>query len=327
MDLYDTIVHEMEKAPGVTLFIHKSPDGDALGSALALSMALESKGIDTLIYCWDEVPYFYRFLPRWERITKVRTQAEVFFHPISVGIDSSDLGRLPFLRGKPPGLVINIDHHSTNSRWGDLNLVEPQASATGEIIFRLLERWGAPITLDVATCLYTAIFTDTGGYRFANTTALSLLYGSRLVEMGVSPYHVATHVYESYSLGRMRLLGLALNTLTLGCKGKMAWVVVTQAMMEETGTGPEDTEEFVNYPKSIKGVEVALLFRETESGVKVSFRSKGRVDVAAIASSLGGGGHKAAAGCDLFCSTVEAVKQVVPLVEEALACSTSSTDS
>jgi phosphoesterase RecJ-like protein len=327
LDLYDTIIHELEKAPGVTLFIHKSPDGDALGSALALSMALESQAKDTLIYCWDEVPYFYRFLPRWERITKVRRQGDVSFYPVSVGIDASDLDRLPFLWERPPGLVINIDHHPTNARWGDLNLVEPQASATGEIIFRLLERWEVPITLDMATCLYTAIFTDTGGYRFANTTALSLLYGNCLVEMGVSPYHVATHVYESYSPGRMRLLGLALNTLTLVCEGRLAWVVVTRAMMGETGTGPEDTEEFVNFPKSIKGVEVALLFRETESGVKVSFRSKGRVDVAVVASSLGGGGHKAAAGCDLPCSTMEAVERVVPLVEEALACSTFSTDS
>ena len=327
MDLYDTIIHEIEKAPGVTLFIHKSPDGDALGSALALFMALESQGIDARIYCWDEVPYFYRFLPRWELVTQVKRQEDVFFYPISVGIDASDLGRLPFLQGRPPGLVINIDHHPTNTRWGDLNLVEPKASATGEIVFRLLERWGVPITRDMATCLYTAIFTDTGGYRFANTTALSLLYGSRLVEMGVSPYQVATHVYESYSPGRIRLLGLTLNTLTLACEGRLAWVVVTRAMLEETGTGPEDTEEFVNFPKSIKGVEVALLFRETEAGVKVSFRSKGRVNVAAIASSLGGGGHEAAAGCDLSCSVEEAVKQVVPLVEEALACSTFSTDS
>ncbi len=327
MDLYDTIIHELEKAPGVTLFIHKSPDGDALGSALALSMALESQAKDTFIYCWDEVPYFYRFLPQWERITKVRREGDVSFYPISVGIDSSDLGRLPFLWKRPPGLVINIDHHPTNARWGDLNLVEPQASATGEIIFRLLERWGLPLTLDMATCLYTAIFTDTGGYRFANTTALSLLYGSRLVKMGVSPYHVATHVYESYSPGRMHLLGLTLSTLVLSCEGRLAWVVVTRAMMGETDTGPEDTEEFVNFPKSIKGVEVALLFRETDSGVKVSLRSKGRVDVAVIASSLGGGGHKAAAGCDLSCSTVEAVERVVPLVEGALACSTCSTDS
>ncbi len=325
MDLYKTVIQELEKTPGVTIFIHKSPDGDALGSALALALALEKKGKEVAIYCWDHVPYFYRFLPRWQMVQRVRSQEEVVFHPLVVGLDSSDLGRLPFLQGKPPGRVVNIDHHPTNTLWGDVNLVEPQASATGEIVLRLLEEWGVEITQDMATCLYTAIFTDTGGFRFSNTTDASLLACYRLVKHGANPYQIATEVYESYSPGRMRLLGLALNTLSMAGEGKVAWMTVTREMMEETGTGPEDTEEFVNFPKSIRGVEVALLFRETERGVKVSFRSKGRVDVAAIASSLGGGGHKAAAGCDLDFTLEEAVEKVIPVVEEALVCCPSST--
>ncbi len=325
MDLYETIIREMELTPGTTILIHKSPDGDAVGSALALAMALDSKGKEVEIYCWDAVPYFYRFLPGWERVRRVRQEDEVVFYPLVVGLDSSDLGRLPFLEGKPPGRVVNIDHHPTNTRWGDLNLVEPEAAATGEIIFCLLERWDLGITPEAATCLYTAIFTDTGGFRFSNTTESSLLCCYRLVTLGASPYEVAAHVYESYSAGRMRLLGLALNTLSMAADGGVAWMVVTKEMMEATGTGPEDTEEFVNFPKSIRGVEVALLFRETENGVKVSFRSKGRVNVAVVAATLGGGGHKAAAGCDMELSLAEAIKKVVPLVEEILACYTSST--
>ncbi len=327
MGHYDDVINAFEGAPGVTLFIHKSPDGDALGSALALYMALEAMEKEVNLYCWDDVPYFYRFLPKWEKVVRVRKQEDVLFHAVAVGVDSSDLGRLPFLEGRPPGLVVNIDHHTTNTHWGDINLVEPQASATGEIMLRLLEKWRVPLTVEMATCLYTAIFTDTGGYRFANTTALSLLYGSRLVEMGVSPYYVASNVYESYTVGRMRLLGLALNTLQMACDGKVAWLVVTQAMMRETGTGPEDTEEFVNFPKSIKGVEVAILFRETDTGVKVSFRSKGGVDVAGVASRLGGGGHRAAAGCDLSWTISEAVERVVSLLEETLTCLPFSTGS
>ena len=324
MDLYRAVIQELEGAPGATLLIHKSPDGDALGSALALAMALEFWGKEVGIFCWDEVPYFYRFLPRWEMIRRVRSADEVDFQPLVVGLDSSDLGRLPFLHGRPPGKVINIDHHPTNTRWGHLNLVEPHASATGEIVFRLLQVGGVEITPDMATCLYTAIFTDTGGFRFSNTTEASLLCCYKLVELGAVPYEIATHVYESYSPGRMRLLGLALNTLTMAGGDRVAWMVVTREMMESTGTGPEDTEEFVNFPKSIKGVEVALLFRETEGGVKVSFRSKGRVDVASLASALGGGGHRAAAGCDLSFSLEEAVERVIPLVEEALDCYPSS---
>jgi len=325
LDLYEVIIQELERTPGATIFIHKSPDGDALGSALTLAMALEARGKEAEIYCWDAVPYFYRFLPGWEKVKRVRQENKVFFYPLVVGLDSSDLGRLPFLEGRPPGKVVNIDHHPTNTRWGDLNLVEPGAAATGEIIFRLLEKWGLEITPEMATCLYTAIFTDTGGFRFSNTTEASLLYCCRLVKLGASPYEVATHVYESYSPGRMRLLGLALNTLSMAAEGGVAWIVVTREMMEATGTGPEDTEEFVNFPKSIRGVEVALLFRETESGVKVSFRSKGKVNVALIAASLGGGGHKAAAGCDMELPLEDAIKRVVPLVEETLACCTSST--
>ena len=325
MDLYQAVISELEKAPGVTILIHKSPDGDAIGSALALALVLEARGKETAIYCWDGVPYYYRFLPGWQRVRKVKEEGEVVFHPLVVGLDSSDLGRLPFLRDKPPGTVINIDHHPTNTRWGDLNLVEPQASATGEIVFGLLERWEVEITPHVAIALYTAIFTDTGGFRFSNTTDTSLLCCYKLVDLGAVPYEIATNVYESYSPGRMRLLGLALGTLSMAAGGGVAWVVVTREMMETTGTGPEDTEEFVNFPKSIRGVEVALLFRETEEGVKVSFRSKGRVDVAAIAASLGGGGHKAAAGCDLDLSLDAAVERVIPLVEEALSCCLSST--
>ena len=325
MDLYRVVVQELERAPGVTIFIHKSPDGDALGSALALAMVLEARDKEVVIYCWDDVPYFYRFLPQWQRVKRVRSQEEVVFHPLVVGLDSSDLGRLPFLESKPPGRVINIDHHPTNTRWGDVNLVEPQVSATGEVVLRLLEMWGVDITPDVATCLYTAIFTDTGGFRFSNTTETSLLACYNLVKRGARPYEIATEVYESYSPGRMRLLGLALNTLSMADDGRIAWILVTRDMMDSTGTGPEDTEEFVNFPKSIKGVEVALLFRETERGVKVSLRSKGRVDVAAIAFSLGGGGHKAAAGCDLALSMDEALEKVIPVVEEALVCCLSST--
>lgn len=325
MDLYRAVIEELERAPGVTILIHKSPDGDALGSALALALVLEAKDKDVEIYCWDEVPYFYRFLPQWRRVKRVRSQDGVVFYPLVVGMDSSDLGRLPFLEGKPPGKVINIDHHPTNTLWGDINLVEPGASATGEIVYELLRKWEAEITPQVATCLYTAIFTDTGGFRFSNTTGASLKICYQLVELGARPYEIATEVYESYSPGRMRLLGLALNTLSMAGDGRIAWIVVTREMMDSTGTGPEDTEEFVNFPKSIRGVEVALLFRETEGGVKVSLRSKGRVDVASIASSLGGGGHRAAAGCDLSLSLDEAVDKVISVVEETLVCCPSST--
>ncbi len=318
MDIYLSIARELEKVHGTTIAIHKNPDGDAIGSALALALVLYSMDQKVDIYCWDPVPQIYRFLPGWDRILVLKDIEEMALNPIFVGLDSSDLGRLPFLHGKPSVKSINIDHHPTNTHWGDINLVEPGASATGEIIFRLLQRWEVQISPEVATCLYAAIFTDTGGFSFNNTTAAALKCGWRLVEMGASPYFVSSHVYENYSLARMRLLACTLDTLEVGAGGRLAWVVVTKEMMENTGAASEDTEDFINFPKSIKGVEVALLFREKNEGVKVSFRSKGNVDVAKIALSFGGGGHRAASGCDLDMSLEEAQEQVISFVEKVL---------
>jgi phosphoesterase RecJ-like protein len=318
LDIYQSIIGEFERVHGVTIVIHKNPDGDAIGSALALALLLEGMDRRVDIYCWDTVPQIYRFLPGWEKIQMIKGEGEMVLNPVLVGLDSSDLGRLPFLHKKPPVKSINIDHHPTNTHWGDINLVEPEASATGEIIFHLLQRWRVQISPEVATCLYAAIFTDTGGFSFNNTTAASLKCGWQLVELGASPYFVSSHVYENYSLERIRLLACVLGTLNVGAGGRLAWVVVTKEMMERTGTDSEDTEDFINFPKSIKGVEVAVLFRERNEGVKVSFRSKGSVDVAQIALSFGGGGHKAASGCDLDVGLEEAQEQVISFVEKVL---------
>lgn len=327
MSAYTKMLDALGKYSTVGIAFHKSPDGDALGSSLALAWALEGQGKTVDLYSYDQVPQVYRFLPGWEKIRVVKKE-EIHHHPpLFFILDSSDLKRVPFFERLPQiEVVINIDHHETNEYFGDINLVEPSASSTGELIYRLLLRIGILLNPCISLCLYTAIFTDTGGFRYPNTTAEALKCGYHLIEAGADPYLVATEVYESFTPQRLRLLGKVLDTLKMGAEGTLAWAIVTRGMMEETNTGPEDTEEFVSNLCSIKGVEAALLFREKLSGgVKVSLRSRGRVNVAEVASRLGGGGHRNAAGCDLKGDLDAAISIIVPFMERELLCSISST--
>ncbi len=304
-----TIIAALQSCKTILISVHKSPDGDALGSQLALMLALEKMGKTVTVHNLDPVPEIYRFLPHQARITSGPAVAGRFDAMIVLDADPPRTGL--FSGEYPAATLINIDHHITNPVIWPLTWLAAAASATGEMIYKLVTQAGLPIDRDMALCLYTAIFTDTGSFRYSNTSPECMRISATLLEAGADSWLVTEHVYESYSFNRLKLLGVVLGDMERSPDNRIAWVVVTDELYQKTGTTSEDTDNFVNYVRSVSGVEVAILFRQTaQKQYKISLRSKGRVDISSLAQALGGGGHKNAAGSTLD-GTLEDVKRKV----------------
>lgn len=296
---------------------HKSPDGDTLGSQLGLMLALEAMGKTVTAHNLDPVPEIYRFLPHAGRIRVGKPVQGRYDAHIVVDADPPRTGL--FDKIYPADVLINIDHHITNPCEWPLTWLDQDASAAGEMIVKLIRELGVRIDRDMALCLYTAIVTDTGSFRYSNTSAESLRISASLIELGADPWIVSENVYESYAYRRLKLLGAVLSNMERGGDGRTAWVVVTDDLYQKTGTSAEDTDNFVNFVRSVKGVEVAVLFRQTGSEqYKISMRSKGRVDLSELATSFGGGGHRNAAG-GILEGTIENIKKrVISEVEKTI---------
>jgi phosphoesterase RecJ-like protein len=307
-------------AQRILFFMHISPDGDSIGSSLALVHALRKVGKEAFIVGVDPIPQIYRFLPDWDRwlLSWDRVEGE---WDLSCFLDCGAVDRagaaLPAVaKGK---LILNIDHHATNTLFGDENWMDFSAAAVGELAYRLLKEMGLPIGADEAVCLYTSIVADTGGFRYSSTTAATHRIAAELLEAGVKPYDVAAQIFENETPGRLALLGRALADLQVDPSGKIAWITLTQRIFKETGATEEEAEGLVNWARSLSGVEVGLLFKETAEGpIRVSFRSRFMVDVGALAKSFGGGGHARASGCTLYGSVEEAQRRVLDAVRAVL---------
>jgi phosphoesterase RecJ-like protein len=277
---------------------HERLDGDALGSELALCLMLKSLGKEVVVYNQDPTPGNYLFLPGSDRIVHELPPLGPF--EVAFVLDCGELnrvGRESARIGKIPDLV-NIDHHVSNGGFCDIRLIDPQASSTGELIFRLVRDMGLAVTGEMATCLYTAILTDTGGFRYGNTRRGALLTAADLVDGGADPQWISENVYESDPPARIRLLAATLPTLRVEEGGRVGSLTVTQKALADTGALPEHTEGFVDLPRSIRGVEISILYSELSDGrFKLSLRSKGKVNVERVARAFGGGGHINAAGC------------------------------
>jgi phosphoesterase RecJ-like protein len=291
------IAEEARRGQTFLISTHQNPEGDAIGSTLALALALESLGKTVRILTQDPVPEILAFLPGAEKITH-RAPPDGRFD-IAFSVDCGDRPRLgeEFNKVKGIGKIINIDHVS-NDFFGDLNLVDPGASSAAEIIYDLIRTLPAPFTKEVAENIYTGLLTDTGSFHYSNTSAKTLSVARACLLAGVDPWKVAQKVYDTQPLARLRLLSRVLETLELSEDGRVSSVAVTQQMLREAGATVDMTEDFINFPRSVQGVEVALLFREvTPVKYRVSMRSRGAVDVARIAGQFKGGGHPAASGC------------------------------
>lgn len=293
--MIDEVLNQIGRRQRFILTSHARPDGDAVGSALACSQILQSMGKQAIVVLSDGVPDIYRPLPFSELVLQRTEQAPV---PEAVIILECDSVQRTRLTGIEEHFLINIDHHATARPFGNVNWIDPSACATAEMIFRLAREAGVRISPETATCLYTAVLTDTGSFCFSGTTERTFALAQELVRCGADPVRIAHSVYFSTHLSKMRLLGAALTTLQR--EGSLGWMYVDREMMRRCEAAEEDCEGLVNYALAIQGIEVALFFREEADGrLRVSLRSKGAVNVAAVAAAFGGGGHECASGCAL----------------------------
>jgi phosphoesterase RecJ-like protein len=318
MNDLDGIIAELRRSNSFLISVHVNPDGDALGSQLALMLALEKLNKTVVMHNLDAVPEIYRFLPHADEIRTGPSGSGKYDAFVVLDSDPPRTGL--FGDTCPADTLINIDHHVTNGSPWLHTWLDPTASATGEMIYKLIMRLGVAIDRDIALCLYTAIFTDTGSFRYTNTTPESMRISATLLEAGADPWLVTENVYESFAYRRLKLLGAVLSGMERSRDGRIAWVFVTDELYRQTDTTSEDTDNFVNFVRSIKGVEVAVLFRQIGAKrFKISLRSKGRVDLSGLARSFGGGGHKNAAGGVLDGTTEEVKNRVISELEKICA--------
>jgi len=294
---------------------HARPDGDAVGSMLALGMLLRQLGKHADLVNPDSLPVVYRGLPEAGSIAFALSVRGHYDAVILLECDS--VGRAG-LRGLDQYFLINIDHHITGSDWADLNWIDHQAVSVGELVHRLVQASGAVVTPQMATCLYTTLLTDTGGFNYGSLRASTFALARDLVLAGADPVRIAQDVCFSAPVSKMLLLGAALSNLKR--EGRLCWLSITHNDMVRTSAADEDCEGIVNYALGIAGIEAAAFFRELpESRIRVSLRSKGSINIAAIAEHFGGGGHEFAAGCAVDGPLHEAVDRILAAIRSALA--------
>lgn len=307
MDDLAQVLQEIQQRRRFLVTSHARPDGDAIGSTLALAQILRRMGKSAEIVLGDPVPLLYHPLPGSETIVRSSQVNGDYDAVIILECDSVQRTRLHGLENQ---FLINIDHHASSRPFANINWIDPSAVATAELIFRLAQAAQVKITPEIATCLYTAVLTDTGSFCYAPTNACTFELAKFLVEHGADPGKIAQNVYFSSPMSKMCLLGAALSRLERD--GEIAWMSVTRHDMERFGALEEDCEGLVNYALSIAGIEVAIFFREVaHERIRVSIRSKGAVNVADIAQKFGGGGHQCAGGFSTEGPVEESAKRVL----------------
>jgi len=298
--MLNSIIDMINRYKSFLISSHVRLDGDALGSELALYHMLVNMGKEVMIYNQDETPGNYCFLPGSDKIVHKLPAIETF--DVAFILDCSELDRIGDEASRVGKMerVISIDHHISNGNFGKIVFTEPQASSTAELLYRLMTDMNIDITKDIATNLYAAILTDTGGFCYGNTRRDTLAAAGVLVERGADPQWISENIYENNPLSKIRLLTKALATLAFDWDKKVGYMVVSRKDIEDAGAREEHTEGFVDIPRSIQGVEVSILFTElSEHEYKLSLRSKGKVNVERVAVAFGGGGHINAAACHI----------------------------
>ncbi|MDD5259738.1 MAG: bifunctional oligoribonuclease/PAP phosphatase NrnA [bacterium] len=319
-----TVIRDIVKAisAGRSFFLtsHINPDGDSISCETAMALFLEQLGKKNyLIANRDGCPALYRFLPRAGKIVKTDRVQGIF--DIALILDASDIQRTGNIIDLPVQAkkVIVIDHHLSAIPFGDLNYLDKNSASCAEQIYNVIRAKSKKITRDMAICLYTGLVTETNKFQEANTNPDALKTAALLVAAGVDPCELGRKLYEENNLPQLKLLGTSLSGIEVSHKGQVAYAVVTKQVFRQTGATEEDSEGIIRHVRSLKGVKVAIVFREQNNGFKVSMRSKGHVDVNAIAVEFGGGGHKKAAGFFLEGSLDKVRKKVFSQVSKQLA--------
>ncbi|BBI34390.1 DHH family phosphoesterase [Cohnella abietis] len=300
---------------------HVQPDGDAISSTVAVAWLLEKLGKKFTMLNEGPVPSRLHFLWKSSEILTLDGNESVKQYRNVICVDCADFARVgrTHLWFAPDAELLNIDHHPTNDGFGRVNLMKFHAAATAEILFELLDELEMTLDVDIATAIYTGLLTDTGGFRYSSTSPLVMAMASRLLEAGVNGPELAEHLLERMTIGQLGVIQRGLSRLAFTPDHRIGWLWVNSEDLEETGATNEDLEGLVNYPRNIEGVEVGILFKQNgQESVKVSLRSAGRVNVAAVAQHFGGGGHVRAAGCRLTEPLPEVINKVVSIVQKAL---------
>ena len=297
-DVIDPIRKVIGGADQISCLAHKDADADSLGSALGFALALRASGRRVRVVVPEPLPRLLDYLPGFETV-------ETGGAPLGDTVFTFDCATLPRFGERRDDVeraatVVNIDHHLSNTAFGSINLVDASASATGQVVHKLLGLLGAPITADVATNLYAALLTDTGGFRHENTTEAALRLGASLVAAGVDPGWVALKSYKSRSLSQVRLEGLSIAGMQAEFEGCLLWSEVTGGMLDLSGADMQEAEGIIDALQSIKTMEIAILFKETAPDrTKISVRTREPFDATDVCTPFGGGGHRRAAGAEL----------------------------
>ncbi len=313
----EAILKLVQGASHVVLATHVHPDGDALGSLFGLADILEAQGKKVFCYLEEPVSHLYDFLPCCD-FANTDLDAALHFaeqgraeNVVAIALDCGDAERLGPAKEKLLSIspFVVIDHHCGNRAFGDHLWLESDCSSTGEMVYELALAMDADVSVNAAFCLYVAIVTDSGSFRYESTSPRTLRVAADLVEKGVRPDEVAQRVYDNYTLARLRLMEMVLATLEVHGDGRIGLIRVSADMFERSGATSDDVEGFINYPRSLSTVQVAAFIKETKKGmVSVSLRAKGKVDVAAIAADFDGGGHRNAAGFRFSGKSIENVQ-------------------
>jgi bifunctional oligoribonuclease and PAP phosphatase NrnA len=276
---------------------HARPDGDAIGSQLAMAYALRELGKHVQMVNADPAPPQFQVFPG---VSDIQVSATVHGQfDAAIVMECGDLSRTG-VEGFDKYFVVNIDHHPGNTSYGAINWFDPGAAACSEMVFDVIEALGVTLTPEIATHIYIAILTDTGGFHFSHITARTFEICRRCTEAGAEPEAIARAVYDSSTLGRLRLMGAVLHNLEFEVGGRAVVAVLTLTLLQETGATHDDSDGLINIPLNVKDIEAVAFFKEiAPDSFRVSLRSKGLVDVNRVATLFGGGGHKNAAGCTL----------------------------
>lgn len=315
--MFKEITNTIKKYNSFIITSHVSPDGDALGSSIALGLALKKLG-KKVIYNID--PSLGDKLSFLTDITQLSPNKNINKYDVAICLDCSDINHLYDSNSIKHGeQIINIDHHINNHRYGSINFIDSKAGATGEIIYDLIKQLGVDVDKDMAIALYTAIVTDTGGFKYSNTTSRTHLITSELLKLPISPWKINKKLFDEHSKSKIFLIGKAMNSLRLYFNGKLALIQINLNDLEEVGATPGDIEGIINYGRDIIGVEVAVLIKENKPGeYKVGFRSNEYIDVGEIALSLGGGGHIRASGCTMRGNIDDIIEQLKEIISKKL---------
>lgn len=316
-NLMKEAIHLIKESKKIYIGSHVQPDGDNIGSLLALGMAINKINKNVRVLKVDDIPSDYEFLPNLQLIKDYDLEPNI---DTFIALDSSDMERLGIGKqfAENANNIINIDHHVTNTNFGDINIVSPSSAATGELIYEFIKKMGVKIDKNIATCLYTAISTDTGSFIYSNTTYKTHLIIAELLKTGIDTNSININLYQKRSIERTNLFIDALKNLEMFSDGKIGMVSITQEILKCNNAKLEDTEGIISFVRDIDSVEVACLLKEVDKNeIKVSLRSKEKIDVSKICSKFNGGGHMRAAGCTLFTDINKAKAMVLKEIEMA----------